>query len=261
MRKTSLDLVYQLAKTDERIVFIGSDLGVGVMEQFKKEMPERWFMEGVSEQHIVGMAAGLAMSGKISDRTLLSSRDYDLHGEQAQMRAEASHRAAFVSESQKAQAMAAGEALLIQTKYGMRAQKLQQVEAAMSPPPQPGQMAPQEAPQEPQEGMQEGGPDPMSGVQSQIGMDTVQGGGGTDVGGLVNAAVEYLSRLDPPTQQSEMQRLAQEQPQIHQMVAAVMQTSPIQPIQQVQPVAPVNGGGAPLPEQRPPRRGPGQALV
>jgi transketolase len=31
----------------------------------KKEMPERFFMEGVSEQHIIGMAAGLAMEGFI----------------------------------------------------------------------------------------------------------------------------------------------------------------------------------------------------
>lgn len=65
MRKTSLDLVYQLAKTDERIVFIGSDLGVGTLAEFGREMPERFLMEGVSEMNIVGMAAGLALDGKI----------------------------------------------------------------------------------------------------------------------------------------------------------------------------------------------------
>ena len=32
MRKTSLDLVYQLAKTDERIVFIGSDFETKVWQ-------------------------------------------------------------------------------------------------------------------------------------------------------------------------------------------------------------------------------------
>ena len=63
MRKTSLDSVYQLARTDSRIVFIGSDLGAGVMDHMKQEMPERFFMEGISEQHIIGMAAGLAMEG------------------------------------------------------------------------------------------------------------------------------------------------------------------------------------------------------
>ena len=65
MRKTSLDLVYQLAKSDERIVFIGSDLGVGTLAEFCKEIPDRFLMEGVSEMNIVGMAAGLALDGKI----------------------------------------------------------------------------------------------------------------------------------------------------------------------------------------------------
>ncbi|MDP1571571.1 MAG: transketolase C-terminal domain-containing protein [Vicinamibacterales bacterium] len=65
MRKTSLDLVYQLAKSDERIVFIGSDLGVGTLAEFSREIPGRFLMEGVSEMNIVGMAAGLALEGKI----------------------------------------------------------------------------------------------------------------------------------------------------------------------------------------------------
>jgi transketolase len=65
MRKTCLDMVYELAQQDERIFFIGSDLGVGVLKQFKERMPERFFMEGVSEANIIGMAAGLALEGKI----------------------------------------------------------------------------------------------------------------------------------------------------------------------------------------------------
>lgn len=65
MRQVSLDMVYELAKEDKRIVFIGSDLGHGVLQKFKDEMPDRFFMEGISEAHIVGMAAGMAMEGKI----------------------------------------------------------------------------------------------------------------------------------------------------------------------------------------------------
>lgn len=65
MRKTCLDMVYEMARTDERIFFIGSDLGVGVLSEFKDEMPDRFFMEGVSEANVIGMAAGLAMEGKI----------------------------------------------------------------------------------------------------------------------------------------------------------------------------------------------------
>ena len=65
MRKTSLHQVYQLAKKDKRIFFIGSDLGVDTLNEFKKEMPERFFVEGVAEANLVGMAAGLALEGKI----------------------------------------------------------------------------------------------------------------------------------------------------------------------------------------------------
>jgi len=65
MRKTCLDSVYELAKQDERIVFIGSDIGAGTLDEFKAEMPDRFFMEGISEAHVVGMAAGMALEGKI----------------------------------------------------------------------------------------------------------------------------------------------------------------------------------------------------
>lgn len=65
MRQTCLNMVHELAKEDERIFFIGSDLGVGVLDQFKNEIPDRFFMEGVSEASIIGMATGLALEGKI----------------------------------------------------------------------------------------------------------------------------------------------------------------------------------------------------
>lgn len=65
MRQACLDMVYEMAKVDERILFIGSDLGVGTMDKFKEEMPRRFFMEGISEANLVGVAAGLAMEGKI----------------------------------------------------------------------------------------------------------------------------------------------------------------------------------------------------
>jgi transketolase len=65
MRKTCLDLVYELACRDKRVIFIGSDLGIGTLKQFKAEMPDRFFMEGVSEANIIGIAAGLALEGKI----------------------------------------------------------------------------------------------------------------------------------------------------------------------------------------------------
>lgn len=65
MRRTCLDMVYELAKEDERVFFVGSDLGFGTLDEFRKEFPERFIMEGVNEAHAVGLAAGLALDGKI----------------------------------------------------------------------------------------------------------------------------------------------------------------------------------------------------
>jgi transketolase len=65
MRETCLDQVYELAKTDRRVVFIGSDLGEGTLRKFKEEMPDRFYMEGISEAHVIGMAAGIALEGGI----------------------------------------------------------------------------------------------------------------------------------------------------------------------------------------------------
>src|SRR6476619_4501979 len=63
MRQTCLNMVHELARRDERVVFIGSDLSPGLLDGMRREMPERWFMEGVTEANVVGMAAGLAMEG------------------------------------------------------------------------------------------------------------------------------------------------------------------------------------------------------
>ena len=81
MRKRSLDSVYELAKKDPRIVFIGSDLGAGTLDAFRKEIPDRFFMEGVSEANIVGMAAGMGLEGRIvyvnTIATFLTRRCYE----------------------------------------------------------------------------------------------------------------------------------------------------------------------------------------
>lgn len=63
MRQTCLEMVHELAKADPRVLFIGSDLGAGSLQEMKEQMPDRFIMEGISEQNLVGMAAGLAMSG------------------------------------------------------------------------------------------------------------------------------------------------------------------------------------------------------
>jgi transketolase len=65
MRVAASEELLTLALEDDRVVFVGSDLGFGAMEGLRREVPERFFMEGVSEQYVMGMAAGLAMEGFI----------------------------------------------------------------------------------------------------------------------------------------------------------------------------------------------------
>ena len=81
MRKTALDFIFELAKLNKKVLFIGSDLSPEVLRAMKEERPERFFMEGISEQHIIGMAAGLAMEGFIpyinTIATFLTRRCYE----------------------------------------------------------------------------------------------------------------------------------------------------------------------------------------
>ena len=63
MRKACLEMVYELAKKDSRVIFIGSDLGTKTLQNLKEERPDQFLMEGISEGHLIGMAAGMALDG------------------------------------------------------------------------------------------------------------------------------------------------------------------------------------------------------
>ena len=65
MRNTCLNEVYRLAKDNKDIIFLGSDLGAGTLSNMKSDLPDQFVMEGISEQHIIGMSSGLAMEGFI----------------------------------------------------------------------------------------------------------------------------------------------------------------------------------------------------
>jgi transketolase len=65
MRPVCLDAIYQLAKRDKRIVFIGSDIGYNLIDDYRRELPGQFYLEGISEQNLVSVAAGMAHEGKI----------------------------------------------------------------------------------------------------------------------------------------------------------------------------------------------------
>lgn len=65
MRIAFVKSLINLAKKDKRIFLLTGDLGYGVLEEFQKNFPDRFFNMGVAEQNMIGAAAGLALSGKI----------------------------------------------------------------------------------------------------------------------------------------------------------------------------------------------------
>lgn len=81
MRRTCLLSMYELAQADSRVVFIGSDITKRDLEKLAADFPDRFFIEGIYEAHIMGMAAGMALSGKIpfinTIATFLTRRCYE----------------------------------------------------------------------------------------------------------------------------------------------------------------------------------------
>jgi transketolase len=65
MRTAFIDTLSALAETDDRIWLLCADLGYSVLEGFAQKFPDRYVNVGVAEQNMAGIAAGLAMSGKI----------------------------------------------------------------------------------------------------------------------------------------------------------------------------------------------------
>jgi transketolase len=65
MRTAFIETLFELAKHDDRIVLITGDLGFSVIEPFMQALPKQYVNAGVAEQNMTGMAAGMALSGKI----------------------------------------------------------------------------------------------------------------------------------------------------------------------------------------------------
>jgi transketolase len=74
------DEIFKLAKNDKRVIVICTDQEIG-LEKFADEIPNQYFMEGISEANIAGMAAGLAMRGFIpyivNHASFLTRRSYE----------------------------------------------------------------------------------------------------------------------------------------------------------------------------------------
>ena len=63
MRDAFIKSLLAAAERDDRVFLIVGDLGYGVVEQFAEQFPQRFLNAGISEQNMMGVAAGLAKSG------------------------------------------------------------------------------------------------------------------------------------------------------------------------------------------------------
>jgi len=65
VRDAFIGKLHKLAREDSRIMLLSGDLGFAVFDKFRAELPQQFINMGVAEQNMIGVATGLALSGKI----------------------------------------------------------------------------------------------------------------------------------------------------------------------------------------------------
>ncbi len=63
MRFAVVETIYEAALLDKNIYFITGDLNHAKVDEFKKNIPDQYINAGMAEQNLIGVAAGLALSG------------------------------------------------------------------------------------------------------------------------------------------------------------------------------------------------------
>lgn len=64
MRNTIARKMTKYADDGAEFIILSADLGYSVFDNFKEEHPDQFFNAGIAENTMVGVAAGLAMTGK-----------------------------------------------------------------------------------------------------------------------------------------------------------------------------------------------------
>ncbi len=64
MRDAVIDTICAAARKDRDILFISADLGAAALDAFRADLPDQFIHAGISEQNMVDLASGLALSGK-----------------------------------------------------------------------------------------------------------------------------------------------------------------------------------------------------
>lgn len=64
LRKTFFAQMCDIAKKDKDVVLLTGDLGYSFYEEYQSKLPDQFINVGCIEQSMIGIAAGLALSGK-----------------------------------------------------------------------------------------------------------------------------------------------------------------------------------------------------
>ena len=64
MRSAFINTLYEQAEKDDSIMLLTADMGFSVFEKFRDRFPDRFYNIGIAEQNMIGIAAGMALSGK-----------------------------------------------------------------------------------------------------------------------------------------------------------------------------------------------------
>jgi hypothetical protein len=184
--------------------------------------------------------AQLRQMKEISGTTLLADADLDKEEEDEMMAHEGDKSLQTQKKEQLAQAEIQGEAQVIMQKMQVKAQQAMQ-ESQMAPqaPGEPG--GPEEA--------QAQGSVPQE-AQSQLnaGQQLSQGQGGMDINQMAQSYAQQIAQLPPDQQQQALQAIAQQSPELAQLVQQYLS----QMGGQQQPQQGVDM--RPMPEKLPPRR-------
>lgn len=65
MRDAFAGTLLELAEQDPRVMLVSGDLGFGVFDEFRERFSTRFVNVGVAEQNMIGLATGLALTGKV----------------------------------------------------------------------------------------------------------------------------------------------------------------------------------------------------
>lgn len=230
----------------------------------------------------------LNQAGKLSDESLLADADFDSAKEDKIMLRETARRGEASKKQQLQQAEVQGEAQMVMGKWQKKVEmQMAKEQAAIQNEMMKDQMAMQGQQQtqmmQDQMAMQQGQPpqqpppemlpsprrpellETPRELQSPLNLQSVRkippGTTGEQLVGRANVDLllaarqitDYMTRLDPQSKPQALAMLRAKSPQLHDMVLGLMAGGP--------PTQAASAAARPLPEQKPPRRGPESALV